>query len=75
MGFLFIQGKIEAIVECERPTNVREIRSFLGLVGYYRRFVEGFFALSKPLTALMKKMLLMFGMTIVKQAFKNSNED
>jgi hypothetical protein len=34
--------KIEAIVEWERPTNVREIRSFLGLVAYYLRFIAGF---------------------------------
>jgi len=46
--------KIEAVVDWERPTNVHEIRSFLGLVGYYRRFVEGFSKLSGPLTALTK---------------------
>ena len=34
--------KIEAIVEWEVPTNVTEVRSFLGMAGYYRRFVEGF---------------------------------
>jgi hypothetical protein len=48
-------SKIEAVVKWERPTNVHEIRSFLGLAGYYRRFVEGFSALSRPLTALTKK--------------------
>ncbi|KAL5544124.1 hypothetical protein UlMin_007908 [Ulmus minor] len=37
------------------PTNVTEIRSFLGLAGYYRRFVEGFSTLAAPLTALTKK--------------------
>jgi hypothetical protein len=47
--------KIEAIVEWERPTSVREIRSFLGLAGYYRRFIAGFSALSGPLTALTRK--------------------
>ena len=34
--------KIKAIIEWKRPTNVFEIRSFLGLAGYHRRFVEGF---------------------------------
>jgi hypothetical protein len=48
-------SKIEAIVNWQRPTNVREIHSFLGLAGYYRRFVEGFSNLSSPLTALTKK--------------------
>ena len=39
----------------ERPTNVAEIRSFLGLAGYYRRFVEGFSKIASPLTCLMRK--------------------
>jgi hypothetical protein len=47
--------KVEAVVNWKRPTNVHEIRSFLGLVGYYRRFVEGFSKLSRPLTALTRK--------------------
>ena len=37
------------------PTNVGEIRSFLGLTGYYRRFIEGFSKLVKPMAALLEK--------------------
>ena len=37
------------------PTNVTEIRSFLGLAGYYRKFVEGFSKLAAPLTKLTRK--------------------
>jgi hypothetical protein len=48
-------SKIEAVVKWERPTNVHEIRSFLGFTGYYRRFVKGFSTLSGPLTTLTKK--------------------
>jgi len=48
-------SKIEVVVKWERPTNAHEIRSFLGLAGYYRRFVEGFSVLSRLLTALTKK--------------------
>ena len=43
--------KIEAITEWPRPTTVTKIRSFLGLVGYYRRFVKDF---SKIVVPLMK---------------------
>ncbi|KAL5572587.1 hypothetical protein UlMin_022184 [Ulmus minor] len=48
-------AKIEAVSEWAAPTSVTEIRSFLGLAGYYRRFVEGFSTLAAPLTALTKK--------------------
>ena len=47
--------KIEAVVNWERPTNVTEVRSFLGLAGYYRRFVEGFSKIVTPLTRLTRK--------------------
>ena len=47
--------KIEAVVSWERPTNVTEVRSFLGLVGYYWRFVERFSTIASPLTKLTRK--------------------
>ena len=47
--------KIEAIVSWKPPANVTEIRSFLGLSGYYQKFVEGFSKLAAPLTKLTRK--------------------
>ena len=47
--------KIEAIVNWKPPMNVSEVRSFLGLAGYYRKFVERFSKIATPLTNLLKK--------------------
>jgi len=47
--------KIKAILEWEPPTKVTELRSFLGLVNYYRRLIKGYSALATPLTNLLKK--------------------
>ncbi|XP_074306469.1 uncharacterized protein LOC141641716 [Silene latifolia] len=48
-------SKIEAVTRWQSPKNVGEIRSFLGLAGYYRRFVKDFSKIAKPLTSLMRK--------------------
>lgn len=47
--------KIEAVQSWPRPTTATEIRSFLGLVGYYRWFVQGFSSIAPPLTRLTQK--------------------
>ena len=47
--------KIEAIVNWKPPRNVTEVRSFLCLAGYYRRFVKGFYVIASLLTKLLRK--------------------
>ena len=47
--------KIETVVKWERPKTITEVRSFLGLVRYYRRFVEVFSKRVQPLTQLNRK--------------------
>ncbi|GJY61578.1 putative reverse transcriptase domain-containing protein [Tanacetum coccineum] len=47
--------KIEAVKNWASPTTPSEIRQFLGLTGYYRRFIEGFSKIAKPMTELTQK--------------------
>ena len=54
-GIFVDPSKVEAVVDWARPTNVSEVRSFLGLASYYRRFVEGFSRIAAPLTQLTRK--------------------
>ena len=48
-------AKIEAVKEWDQPRNVTKIRSFLGLAGYYRRFIKNFSKIARPMTNLLKK--------------------
>ncbi|KAH9297900.1 hypothetical protein KI387_029582, partial [Taxus chinensis] len=48
-------SKIQAILDWPTPTSVTEVRSFMGLVGYYRRFVQDFSRIAHPITSLQRK--------------------
>ncbi|XP_047165474.1 uncharacterized mitochondrial protein AtMg00860-like [Vigna umbellata] len=47
--------KVRAVLEWESPRSVTEVKSFVGLAGYYRRFIEGFSKIVAPLTQLTRK--------------------
>ena len=52
-GVLTDPDKIAALKEWQPPSNIKELRSFLGFAGYYRRFVRNYSSIVKPLNALL----------------------
>jgi hypothetical protein len=48
-------SKVKDVLSRRTPQNVLDIRSFLGLAGYYRRFIDGFSKIAKPMIELLKK--------------------
>jgi hypothetical protein len=48
-------SKVQDVLNWSEPTSVCDIQSFLGSAGYYRRFIEGFLKISKPMTELLEK--------------------
>jgi hypothetical protein len=48
-------SKIKDVLSWNTPQNISDIQSFLGLVGYYRRFIEGFSRITKPMIEVLEK--------------------
>jgi hypothetical protein len=48
-------SKVEAVSKWKQPSNVSEVQSFLGMAGYYCRFIKGFSSIARPTTELLKK--------------------
>ena len=78
LGHVIIDGgiavdpsKVKDVLKWSPPKSVSEIRSFLGLAGYYRRFIEGFSKIAKPLTSLLEKDREFSGLKLVSAALKS----
>ena len=71
-GVMVDPSKIETVKNWVRPTNVSEIRSFVGLASYYRRFVKGFSSIASQLTNLTKQNVPLYGRMNVRKSFRSS---
>jgi hypothetical protein len=54
-GISIDPSKVQEVMDWKPPKSVHQIRSFLGLAGYYRRFIPDFSRIAKPMTELLKK--------------------
>ncbi|WVZ63667.1 hypothetical protein U9M48_013281 [Paspalum notatum var. saurae] len=54
-GIMVDPSKISSVMDWKVPKVVKEVRGFLGLAGYYRRFIESFSRIAKPMTSLLEK--------------------
>ena len=62
--------KIDAVEKIQPPKNVTQLRSFLGLVGYYRQFIQNFSSIAKPLNWLLQKDVAYEWKTAQQEAFE-----
>jgi hypothetical protein len=57
-GIAVDPSKVQEVLDCKSPKSVMQIRSFLGLAGYYRRFIPNFSKIAKPMTQLLEKKVM-----------------
>jgi len=73
-GIVVDPSKIEVVLEWEGPKSIFEIRSFLGLAGYYQKFIESFSKLALPLTKLTRKGQVFVWDTQCEHSFQSFKE-
>ena len=64
-------GKTKVINDWPIPSNISDLRSFLGCVGYYRQFIRDFAKIAEPLYKLERKEQLLVGVKKVMRLFKD----
>jgi hypothetical protein len=70
-GITVDPSKVKEVLEWKPPTTVSQVQSFLGLVGYYRRFILNFSKIAKPITELLKKGNKYVSSEACDEAFKH----
>jgi hypothetical protein len=70
-GLALDPKKVADIIDWKAPRDVWGIKSFIGMAGYYRRFIEGFFKIARPMTTLLAKKVESSGPQSVKSPLKH----
>ena len=70
-GILVDPNKVKAIMEWSVPKNVYDIRSFMGITGYYQKFIEGLFKISYPINSFKRKIKISNGLKNAWRALTN----
>jgi hypothetical protein len=73
-GIAVDSSKVQEVMDWKPPTSVHQIRSFLGLAGYYCRFIPGFSRIAKPMTKLLKKGVKLVWSEKCEKAFHTLRE-
>jgi hypothetical protein len=70
-GIIVDPSKVRDVLNWKLPTSVHQVHSFLGLAGYYRRFIPNFSKIAKTITELLKKETSMSGAKLVMMPFRH----
>ena len=63
--------KVNAIIDWHVPKDLTDVRSFMGIIGYYMKFIEGFSKIANPITSLQKKGKIFFWDKNAKKVLMN----
>jgi hypothetical protein len=73
-GIAVNPNKVQSVLDWQAPKNAKEIRGFLGMAGYYRRFIEGFSKIAGPMTKLLRKNVPFVWTEQCEQSFQTLKE-